>query len=122
MSVGDNIREARIKKGLNQKELAEMLTQKGINVGNTTISNWENGTSKPDPDTIEEICKLLDVDGNFILGFAKKQDDNNAFDELNVLFSKHKDILTDDDKEYIKFIIEKRKKEIDRQLGEGNDI
>lgn len=122
MSVGDNIREARIKKGLNQKELAEMLTQKGINVGNTTISNWENGTSKPDPDTIEEICKLLDVDGNFILGFAKKQDDNNAFDELNVLFSKHKDILTDDDKEYIKFIIEKRKKEIDRQIGEGNDI
>ena len=122
MSVGDNIREARIKKGLNQKELAEMLTQKGINVGNTTISNWENGTSKPDPDTIEEICKLLDVDGNFILGFAKKQDDNNAFDELNVLFSKHKDILTDDDKEYIKFKIEKRKKEIDRQLGEGNDI
>ena len=122
MSVGDNIREARIKKGLNQKELAEMLTQKGINVGNTTISNWENGTSKPDPDTIEEICKLLDVDGNFILGFAKKQDDNNAFDELNVLFSKHKDILTDDDKEYIKFIIEKRKKEIDKQLGEDNDI
>lgn len=37
-------------------------------------------------------------------------------DELDVLFDKHKDILTKDDKEYIKFIIEKRKKEIDKEL------
>lgn len=40
------------------------------------------------------------------------------FDELDILFSKHKDILTDEDKEYMRFIIEKRKKEIDKQLGE----
>lgn len=115
MSVGDNIRTARINKGLNQKELAELLTKKGINIGNTTISNWENGTSKPDPDTIEEICKILDVDGNFILGFSKPE---NKISELDILFDKNKDILTDDDKEYIKFIIEKRKKDIDKELGE----
>ena len=36
--------------------------------------------------------------------------------ELDVLFDKHKDILTDDDKETIKFIIEKRKREIDKEL------
>jgi len=46
------------------------------------------------------------------------QDNKNSFDELELLFDKHKDILTDDDKEYIKFIIEKRKKEIDKELGE----
>lgn len=40
-------------------------------------------------------------------------------DEFEILFDKHKDILTDDDKEYIKFIIEKRKKEIDKELGEN---
>lgn len=39
-------------------------------------------------------------------------------DELDVLFDKHKDILTDDDKETIKFIIEKRKREIDKELNE----
>lgn len=44
--------------------------------------------------------------------------DNNTFDELELLFNKNKDILTDDDKEYMKFIIEKRKKEIDKQLNE----
>lgn len=41
---------------------------------------------------------------------------NNVPDELDLLFSKNKDILTDDDKDYIKFIIEKRKKEIDKEL------
>ena len=45
-----------------------------------------------------------------------KQDD--SFDELELLFSKNKDILTDEDKEYMRFIIEKRKREIDKQLGE----
>lgn len=35
--------------------------------------------------------------------------------EVELLFSKYKDILTDDDKETIKFIIEKRKKDIDKQ-------
>lgn len=37
----------------------------------------------------------------------------------NHFFSKYKDFLTDEDKEYVKLIIEKRKKEIDKQLGEN---
>lgn len=41
-----------------------------------------------------------------------------VLDEVELLFDKHKDILTQDDKDYIKFIIEKRKKEIDKELGE----
>ena len=41
---------------------------------------------------------------------------NNNSDELENLFNKNKDILTEDDKETIKFIIEKRRKE--KQLKE----
>ena len=40
------------------------------------------------------------------------------FDELELLFDKNKDILTDEDKEYMRFIIEKRRREIDKQLGD----
>ena len=40
-------------------------------------------------------------------------------DEVELLFDKNKNILTQDDKDYIKFIIEKRKKEIDKELGEN---
>ena len=115
MSVGDNIRTARIKKGFNQKELADKLGENGIKVGNTTISNWESGFSKPDPDTIAVLCQILEVDANYILNFYKS---SNTFDETEILFDKYKDILTDDDKETIRFLIEKRKREIDKQLGE----
>ena len=40
-------------------------------------------------------------------------------DEVELLFDKNKNILTQDDNDYIKFIIEKRKKEIDKELGEN---
>ena len=43
---------------------------------------------------------------------------DNEFDELELLFNKNKDILTEDDKETMKFIIEKRRREIDKQLGD----
>lgn len=115
MSVGDNIRTARIKKGLNQKELADKLCENGTKVGNTTISNWESGFSKPDPDTIAVLCNILEVDANYILDFYKS---DNTFDETDILFDKYKGVLTNDDKETIKFLIEKRKREIDKQLGE----
>ena len=42
----------------------------------------------------------------------------NKFDELELLFDKNKDILTDEDKEYMKFIIEKRRRDVDKQLGD----
>lgn len=53
---------------------------------------------------------------DFFINYFESQ--KKPLDELDILFSKHKDILTDEDKEYMRFIIEKRKKEIDKQLGE----
>ena len=67
------------------------------------------------------LIKRLLLDGKMekdLTGKNLAKDKEVPFDELEVLFDKHKDILTDDDKEYIKFIIEKRKKEIDKELGE----
>lgn len=48
----------------------------------------------------------------------EQHSDIDNFDELELLFDKNKDILTDEDKEYMKFIIEKRRREIDKQLGD----
>ena len=44
--------------------------------------------------------------------------ERKSYDETDVLFDKYKDVLTESDKEIIKTIIEQRKKEIDKQLGE----
>lgn len=73
--------------------------------------------------SIEDLKNILNGNSNFQFEDIQIPDKNETlnihkpFDELEVLFDKHKDILTDDDKEYIKFIIEKRKKEIDKELG-----
>ena len=50
------IRAARERKGLNQKEFASML---GI-TGNS-ISNWEAGRARPDIYLIPDICRILEV-------------------------------------------------------------
>lgn len=59
MSLANNLKNARIKKGLKQDDLAKMIG-KSKNV----ISNWERGDNKPDADTLFRLCDILDVDAN----------------------------------------------------------
>ena len=55
--MGLNLKIARIKKGLNQKELAEIA-----GVSRHQIVSLENGRSKnPNLETIKKISKALDV-------------------------------------------------------------
>lgn len=58
--IGDKIRDARKAAGLTQRQLAEK-----IKVSNTSISNWEQGVSCPDPDTIQNLCWALEVQPNY---------------------------------------------------------
>ena len=53
---GQFIKVSRIKKGLTQKELADLLF---IDV--TAVSKWERGVSYPDITLISGICKNLDI-------------------------------------------------------------
>ena len=53
--------------------------------------------------------------------YQDKIDDLLAENRVLVLVKltgNNKDILSDEDKEYMKFIIEKRRREIDKQLGD----
>ncbi len=106
MALSDNIRAARIQKGLNQKKLAYALSLNGVNVGNTTISNWENGFAKPDPDTIILLCKILGVDANTLLDFP------HTHSSLDVLFLRAKNNLNQEEKDIIEFILNNAMKRI----------
>ena len=64
-TFGDRIREARKAAGLTQRQLADK-----IGVSNTSISNWENSFSMPDPDTIQHLCWALNVQPNYFFGAA----------------------------------------------------
>lgn len=85
-----------------------------LSIPYTTLSDWLNAKKYPRIDKIEMLANYFNIQKSDLIENKNK----NEFDELEILFNKNKDILTDDDKEMIRFMIEKRKKEIDKQLGE----
>lgn len=107
-----NLKYLRERKKLSQNKLAELS-----NVNQTTIARWENEEISPSLDNIYDLSIALDVSIADLTGKDLTKS-SQSFDELELLFDKNKDILTEDDKEMIKFLIEKRKKEIDKQLNE----
>lgn len=60
---GDKIRDARKAAKLTQRQLADKIC-----VSNTSISNWEKNLSRPDPDTIQNLCWALNVQPNYFFG------------------------------------------------------
>lgn len=108
-----NLGYLRKQKKMSKTELAQKL---GVN--QSTISRWENEDMGITIDNAYDIAEFFNISIADLTGKDLTNENNNTFDETDVLFDKYKDILTDDDKETIKFLIEKRKREIDKQLGE----
>lgn len=63
MTFGEKIRESRITLKLTQKQLADKIGAK-----HNSISDWENDKNKPDPNTIELLCGVLNISPNYLLG------------------------------------------------------
>lgn len=61
-TFGEKIKEARKLKGFTQKQLAAKIGAK-----HNSVSDWENNKNKPDPDTIELLCGVLDITPNYLL-------------------------------------------------------
>lgn len=60
--IGKNIRDLRLRAGLNQDQLAERLY-----VTRQTVSNYENGRTRPDVDQILRIAEIFGTDANAVL-------------------------------------------------------
>lgn len=106
-----NLKFLRERKNLGQQNVADDL-----NVPRSTYTCWENGLRTPKIEQIQDIANYFNVDID-IISKDYSSEENKVYDKLEILYSKNKDILTDDDKEMIRFVIEKRKKEIDKELG-----
>ena len=57
--IGKNIRDLRQQKHLTQEKLAEQLF-----VTRQTVSNYENGRTRPDVDQNQRIAEIFDTDAN----------------------------------------------------------
>ena len=62
-TVAKNIKEARIGKNMTQMDLADAM-----GVSYQAVSNWERGNSMPDISKIPDLCKLLDLDFEQMVG------------------------------------------------------
>lgn len=59
MGLMEKLKEARKKSGMRQEDVER---ETGINA--KTISNWENGVSRPDVDSVALLCKLYKIEPN----------------------------------------------------------
>lgn len=106
-----NLKFIRQQRGISQQELAEKLK-----LDRSTISRWENDEMDVTVGNAIQVADYFNIPIEEFTGKDLSTINLNNFDELELLFSKNKDILTEDDKETMKFIIEKRKREIDKML------
>lgn len=63
MSLHERIRDARLRKGLPQKAVAEQL-----GVAKSTYCGYETGQREPNVLQIKQIAQILDVTGDYLIG------------------------------------------------------
>ena len=115
----------RLQKAINLAGLKPIEVANKTGLDKSLISCYLSGKYNAGDENLEKLANILNVSEIWLRGYdvdingnTALETTNNSFDELELLFSKTKEILTDDDREMIKFVIEKRKKEIDKQLGD----
>lgn len=62
----ENLREARKKKRMTQKQVAE-----AIGVARSTYALYETGEREPTVEGVKKIAKALDVSGDFLIGITE---------------------------------------------------
>lgn len=73
--VGDRIHVLRIKRGLSQAQLADM-----VNLKRSAIGNYERGIREPDLDTIEALADFFDVSIADLMG--REEADTDRLHEI----------------------------------------
>lgn len=81
--LGQRLKLIREEKNINQIELAKIL-----NIGNTTVSQWESGKRQPDYATLIKIADYFHISIDWLLGRTDQrelpQKDQNNIDDIDV--------------------------------------
>ncbi|MFV3011853.1 helix-turn-helix domain-containing protein [Clostridium botulinum] len=75
--IKDRLKCERLKKDLNQTELAKFL-----NVSKQTVSNWENGNRIPDTLTLSKLADFFNCSVDYILGRSENR--NGIISKANI--------------------------------------
>lgn len=97
MTFGEKLRQSRQIKKLTQKQLADLIGAK-----HNSVSDWENDKNKPDPDTIELLCGILEISPNYLLSTSVE-----TFSPKEIEHIKKYRSLDDHGKETVNIILER---------------
>ncbi|GAA0062956.1 helix-turn-helix domain-containing protein [Clostridium sp. CTA-1] len=75
--IKDRLKCERLRKDLNQTELAKFL-----NVSKQTVSNWENGNRIPDTLTLSKLADFFNCSVDYILGRSENR--NSIISKANI--------------------------------------
>lgn len=67
--IKNRIKELRVKKGLTQKQLAQL-----VNKSVTGLASWEQGLSEPSVNDIRALCEIFEVSADYLLGLTDSDD------------------------------------------------
>ena len=112
--LSTNIKYLRQENNLTQEDLSNIVGK-----ARSLVSQWESDDREITTEDIIKLSNHFNIPMDVLVG-KDLRIKTDEFDELELLFSKNKKILTDSDKNIIKAIIEERKKEIDKELGEDD--
>ena len=76
LTFGQKIKEARKHKQLTQRKLAELIGAK-----HNSVSDWELDKNRPDPDTIELLCGVLEITPNYLLDSPVSEESFSLFEK-----------------------------------------
>lgn len=60
--MNNKLKELRLKKGLSQKELADLIP-----VNQTAVSQWERGVTTPNPNALKRLCQIFNQTSDYFL-------------------------------------------------------
>ena len=94
-SVGKRIKYLREKNSLEAQKLAQDLQ-----VGKSTLSNWENDRRTPDLETLKKIANYFNVSTDYLL-LGDEANIKNSTDYFEIILNKTGDILSPDKISYL---------------------
>ena len=83
----ERLKQEREKENLTQEKLAQDL-----NLTTTTINNYEQGTTKPDIETLNQLANYFNISVDYLLG--RTDQTNNIDSEVKEVLSKDPALLT----------------------------
>jgi len=101
-----NLKYLRLKRKLTQTQLAKKLDK-----DYSTIGKWELGQRSPIMLDVLKIADFFDIPLEKLINVNLSYEAKNQENDFNLFYEANKHLLTDDDKEHIVFMINKRKKE-----------